>query len=583
MFHAVPVHTSQELHGPVYVQDQTRRVGMTFQQEERRREELLRQEELKQEELRRMKIQAEQRERQEEEIRAMEERRRQEDEKRRMEEERRRKQEEKQRREEQKKREEEERKKQELLRFEKLKREEEAMRQEEIRLEQEMRKQYELQQQQLLAEQRVKEQQLREQQMKEQQMREQQMMEQQMKEQQMREQQIREQQVKEQQMREQQLREQQMREQQIREQQMMEQQMREQQMREQQIREQQLKEQQMKEQEILMKKEGEKDPNVRSHIPKITAASSFDHSQDRSSSAQRQDDHLGKVRTGQVHEKRNFWIRSTSADRVSGQTLSPAPRRRRMEGWNPRQKENEDPESRPGSSLGQANTGSVKNISSGFLSKSKSSAAVMQDGERGRPRNKAIPANSWTKEKYDQQTNQNFLKSQEVKTNKVNDTISTWGKHEQPTSGRTTPAPSRNIGQVFAENKVAKVENERTANSWRTKTPEPSVKLMNVSVEKAAGSNQSIRFSENAHAQMASYVQEGKSTQQTMIMQQEMTSSSAACSTGPAQPPPTPERNQSFGGKSTDIIQKVEIQNTLKNSQITMANVFKVYHPCSNT
>lgn len=318
-------------------------------------------------------------------------------------------------------------------------------------------------------------------------------------------------------------------------------------MREQQIREQQLKEQQMKEQEILMKKEGEKDPNVRSHIPKITATSSFDHSQDRSSSAQRQDDHLGKVRTGQVHEKRNFWIRSTSADRVSGQTLSPAPRRRRMEGWNPRQKENEDPESRPGSSLGQANTGSVKNISSGFLSKSKSSAAVMQDGERGRPRNKAIPANSWTKEKYDQQTNQNFLKSQEVKTNKVNDTISTWGKHEQPTSGRTTPAPSRNIGQVFAENKVAKVENERTANSWRTKTPEPSVKLMNVSVEKAAGSNQSIRFSENAHAQMASYAQEGKSTQQTMIMQQEMTSSSAACSTAPAQPPPTPERNQSFG------------------------------------
>merc|ERR1719341_179625 len=135
-------------------------------------------------------------------------------------------------------------------------------------------------------------------------------MEQQMKEQQMREQQIREQQVKEQQMRERQMMEQQMREQQMREQQI-----REQQMREQQMREQQLKEQQMREQEILMKKEEEKDPNVRSHIPKITANSSFDHSQDRSSSAQRQDDHLGKVRTGQVHEKRNFWIRSTSADR----------------------------------------------------------------------------------------------------------------------------------------------------------------------------------------------------------------------------------------------------------------------------
>ena len=577
---------------------------MTFQQEERRREELLRQQELKQEELRRMKMQAEQMERQEEETRAREEKVRQEEVRRKQEEERRKKEEEKvlekkKRMEEQKRREEEEKKRLEIERYEKLKREEEAIRQEEMRLEQEMRKQYELQQQQLLAEQRVQEQQMREQQMREQQMREQQMREQQMREQQMREQQmkeqkmreqqmkeqqmreekIREQQVRDQQMKEQQIREQQMREQQMREQQIMaeqmrEQQMREQQMKEQQTREQQMKEQQMREQQIsehkmreqesLMKIEADKESsNVRGHIPKIIKTSSFDHSQDRSSSAQRQDDHLGKVRTGQVHDKRNFWIRSTSADRVNGQTLSPAPRRRRMEGWNPRQKENDDPESRPGSSLGQAQTGSVKNISSGFISKSKSSAAVMQDGERGRPRNKAIPANSWTKEKYDQQTNQNFLKSQEVKTNKVNDTLSTWGKHEQSTSGRTTPVPSRNIGQVFSENRVAKVENERNANSWRTKTPEPSVKLMNVSVEKASGSNQSIRFSENAHAQMASFVQEGKTVQQSVMMKQELTStvtngSSTTCSVGSAQPPPTPERNQSFGGKCADSKPKVD-------------------------
>merc|ERR1719312_1538061 len=84
----------------------------------------------------------------------------------------------------------------------------------------------------------------------------------------------------------------------------------------------------------------QEEPNVRSHIPKISKTKSFDHSQDRSQSSQRTDEHLGKVKTGQVNEKRNFWIRSTSADRMGGQTMSPAPRRRRIDGWNSRQKEN---------------------------------------------------------------------------------------------------------------------------------------------------------------------------------------------------------------------------------------------------
>jgi len=246
-----------------------------------------------------------------------------------------------------------------------------------------------------------------------------------------------------------------------------------------------------------------------------------------------------------VNEKRNFWIRSTSADRIGGQTMSPAPRRRKIDGWNNRQKENEDPGSRPGSSLGQPLTGSVKNLTSGFISKSKSSTAVMQEGERGRPRQKAIPANSWTKEKYDQQTNQNFLTAQEVKTNKVNETITAWGKHEQTTSGRSTPIPSRNIGQVFSENKVARVENNKNANSWRTKTPEPTVKLVNVSVEKSAGSNQNIRFSESAHAQMANFMQENKA--QSYCVKQEVSTAAASVVNTTHQPPPTPERNQSYG------------------------------------
>lgn len=305
----------------------------------------------------------------------------------------------------------------------------------------------------------------------------------------------------------------------------------------------------------MQQKESKESIKVRAHIPKLSKTRSIDRSQDRINEAQRGDDHLGKVRTGQVNEKRNFWIRSTSADRMGSQTLSPAPRRRRIDGWNNKQKENEDPESRPGSSLGAPGTGSVRNISNGFISKSKSSAAVMQDEEeRGRPRHRAVPGSSWTKEKYDEQTNQTFLKSQEVKTNKVNDTITSWGKHDTTASGRSTPVPSRHIGQVFAENKVAKVENEKSANSWRTKTPEPSLKLVNVCVEKGPGSTQNIHISDNAHSQMANFAQESK--MQSYSQKQELTTScsmvnssmSSSFSAGSvSQPPPTPERNQSFG------------------------------------
>merc|ERR1719317_1590185 len=46
LYFAAPASTThRELHGPVYVQEDNRRVGMTFQQEERRRDELRKQEE----------------------------------------------------------------------------------------------------------------------------------------------------------------------------------------------------------------------------------------------------------------------------------------------------------------------------------------------------------------------------------------------------------------------------------------------------------------------------------------------------------------------------------------------------------
>merc|ERR1719232_487448 len=285
-----------------------------------------------------------------------------------------------------------------------------------------------------------------------------------------------------------------------------------------------------REQQLLQEQQRINQDNigVRDHIPKISKTKSFEASQDRQNES-KTEDHLSLIKTGQVNEKRNFWMRSTSADRVNQASLSPAPRRRRID-WNAKQKENDDPESRPGSSLGQANTGSVRNLSSGFLAKSKSSAAIGQDEsvERGRPKQRTLIQNGWTKEKYDQELKQEFFKSQELKTNKVNDTVQTWGKKESGTvSGRSTPAPSRHIGETFTENRVAKTVTEnKSANAWRTKTPEPTLKLVNVSVEKSPGSNQNIHISENAQKQMASYVSSTSSQKEEMVTMNTNTMSS---------------------------------------------------------
>jgi len=557
LYFAAPVSTThRELHGPVYVQEDNRRVGMTFQQEERRREELRKQEEAKQEEKRKLELEleaqrlqeeqqrklVEMRRAQEEEMRRQEEakrlemerqqllalQRQEEEKKRQAEIEEKKRQEERRRAEEERLKQqelkmiEEEKKRQEILRFEKLKQEEELKRQEEMRLEQEMRRQYEMQQQM----QRQKEQQL--------------LLEQQ---------QLEAQRQKEQQLL---LEQQQMELQRQREQQFL--------LQQQQMEQQRIEMERQKEQQLLQEQQriNQDSIGVRDHIPKVSKTKSFEASQDRQNEI-KTEDHLSLIKTGQVNEKRNFWMRSTSADRVNQASLSPAPRRRRID-WNAKQKENDDPESRPGSSLGQANTGSVRNLSSGFIAKSKSSAAVMQDEvERGRPKQRTVIANGWTKEQYDQKVKQEFFRSQEVKTNKVTDTVQTWGKRDSSQTGRTTPAPSRNIGEGFSENKVGKTsEDDKNANSWRTKTPEPTVKLVNVSVEKAIGSNQNIHISENAHKQMANFMLSSSVQQEvtntvmtnTMSSQSSVTSHSTTsrCSADiNSQPPPAPERNQSYG------------------------------------
>jgi len=159
-FHAMPVQTTQKtLHGPIYVQEQNARVGMTFQQEDRRREELRKQEDAKQEE-RRMREQAamEQQQLYEEQQRLEQQRQLAEMEKQRQEqlrlqEEERRKKEEEMRRMEEEKRKQDEFKRQEMMRLqeeqrrqqeeEKRRKEEEIKRQEMLRIQEEQRKQQE--------------------------------------------------------------------------------------------------------------------------------------------------------------------------------------------------------------------------------------------------------------------------------------------------------------------------------------------------------------------------------------------------------------------------------------------------------
>jgi len=270
-------------------------------------------------------------------------------------------------------------------------------------------------------------------------------------------------------------------------------------------------------------------------------------------------DHLNTVRTGQVMEKRNLWaMRSASMERLPA--ISPAPRRRRLD-WGKKEEDDEEV-ARPGSSLGQAagaGTGAVRSLSTGFLSKSKSSSALGREEDRpNQPRTRL--ATGWTKEQ-EQERQEAFLRAQEVKTNKVNETVTGWGRGGTGTnSGRTTPVPSRNIGEVHSENKLAKVAaDEKSANSWRTGGPEPSVKLVNVTVEKAAGSNQNIHISENAHSQMANFMDRKEEVSVMTKTRTNTMSSVSSCksmmSTGSsgsrsemgAPAPPAPARSTSHG------------------------------------
>ena len=482
-------------------QEEARRLA-----EERENAERQRLEAAKRQEEERRKLEEERRIAEEKMRRQEEERRRQEEERKRQEEERRRQEEERRRQEEQRlrqlelKKAEEERRREELAR---LRQEEEAKRQEEMRLEQELRRQFQMQQQQEQEELRRKE--LAEQE---------------------------------------ELRRRQLEQEELRR------------------REAEQRQREEAEQRAAEARQA-KQQEVRCVTPRLVRTKSFDRppplplpaSEQHEEQPTTGPDHLNTVRTGQVMEKRNLWaMRSASMERLPA--TSPAPRRRRLD-WGKKEEDDEDV-ARPGSSLGQAATGAVRSLSTGFLSKSKSSSALGREEDRHRPR--ARLATGWTKEQ-EQERQEAFLRAQEVKTNKVNETVTGWGRGGTGTnSGRTTPVPSRNIGEVHSENKLAKVAaEEKNANSWRSGGPE--VKLVNVTVEKAAGSNQNIHISENAHSQMANFMDRKeevsvmtKTRTNTMSSvsscKSMMSTGSSGCSRSEMGAPPAPARSTSHGGKA---------------------------------
>ena len=325
------------------------------------------------------------------------------------------------------------------------------------------------------------------------------------------------------------------------------------------------------------------------HVPRRTRTKSIKEPEIQISSSHVPADQphlLGKVRTGQVSERRNFWIRSSSADRLgeTATTVSPAPRRRQLTAWHSRQQlatedDGAESQSRPGSSLGQSrNTGSVKQLTSGLIARSKSSAALTSVAPLPPPTSRTT---AWTKEKLDQQAAttsagdsglKSSIKLDEIKTNQVKETLSSYAARQERSGSaqppERCPTPTSCIRQVFAENMAARRPEmeRRPANAWRTRaTPEPCLRLVNVSVSSRA---EVAAFTTTAEATVSATTMETTISTSDMSHQEDMQGDSAKQppsantasrhhveerkpDTPPAivLPPPAPERNQSFAGE----------------------------------
>jgi hypothetical protein len=264
-------------------------------------------------------------------------------------------------------------------------------------------------------------------------------------------------------------------------------------------------------------------------------------------------------------------------------------------------------QSRPGSALGghqqQArNTGSVKQLTSGLLARSKSSAALSSAAAFAAPPTTSRTT-AWAKEKIDQHLTassssglKSSIKLDEVRTNQVSETLNTWTarQREPPAAADRCPTPSSCIRQGFAENhSVRRPEMERRpANAWRSRaTPEPQLRLVNVSVTGKAStamtsteiaSSESVLVSKTAVTNMGKEkgIMEGhggnnleKTAQDgagldrpcqdnrtpsnnTGQEERDLGLPAAAVATAAILAPPTPERNQSFAGGNCKMYKK---------------------------
>ena len=208
---------------------------------------------------------------------------------------------------------------------------------------------------------------------------------------------------------------------------------------------------------------------------------------------------MENVKTGHVNEKKNFWMmRSQSTDRVNKHEMSPGPQRRRRLGDWMRSEQTPEPCSRPGTSVGQAAaqaTGNVKATISnwGTLSKSRSSAAVMltdsQNNNRvERPRSRLM--DNWAGLDNMESRDKSVERiDAHHSTQQVHETVSSWENKKEggSCSGRNTPVPTRIIGETFADSKIQQDElvavKQDGPTPWRTKTPEPGLKLLNVKLD----------------------------------------------------------------------------------------------------
>ena len=303
----------------------------------------------------------------------------------------------------------------------------------------------------------------------------------------------------------------------------------------------------------------------RSQTPSLTRRTTFEPV-DQPTSFKKLDHHFGQVKTGNVNEKRNFWLRSTE----KLHEMSPGPRRRRVQGQDWIRQQDQSVPARPGSSMGQVASDQAnvrKSVSSwADLSKSKSSAAVLQQPEvkRSRPRSKERTPHEVFHQQQESNAQKSSINLSDAHTNQVQETVTKWGKTSTSAVGQQQqtaqimrsaksatpppPPPTRHIGETFSESKVAKASqesNKATAAPWRTNkapsNPEPSVKVVNVAVE----NSNNMRFSESAEAQMAKHLKQTSVEQHSSSSITTMTTSNTSSSTISekvvvAQPPKSP-------------------------------------------